>query len=188
MRVRACVTTIHTGWVVVSVYASKVLTALRLNIVLMVGATMHVRVETHMCWCVSRLIGMAETSLCVSVVIGSDCREFHPTYVRSRVVRFVSVPRVCLESYLSFRPGGWACTCICHVMLCLWWVACPWLVCWVVFGMCVGSGCCAALSISGVRYDVMVVSLSWARQALARRTGHARVAWRDVELLRMLCL
>ena len=122
------------------------------------------------------LVGMYETRLCVSDVMGSECRGIHPTYVRRRVVRFASVPRVCLESYLSFRPGGWACSCVCHVVLCLRWVVYPCVVRCVVLGLCVGSGGWAALYASGVGHDVAVVSLSWARLALAHRTGHTRVA------------
>ena len=49
LQVRACATTIHTGWVAVSVYASTMLIVPRLSIVLIVGAKTHVRVDIHVC-------------------------------------------------------------------------------------------------------------------------------------------
>ena len=113
----ACATMNHTGWVVVSMYASGTLIVPSCSAVLMVGTARHVMVAFHVCVCARVWMGIADMMLYVSVVKGPGSPVIHPTYVLTRPVLLLSVPRARLESYLSFLPGGWFCACVCHVML-----------------------------------------------------------------------
>ena len=152
----------------------------RFSMVLMVGATRHMRIDVHVCVPAMVWMGMEETTLCAYVVIGSGCRVIHPTCTFRRVVLLVSVPRACLESYLSLLPGGWLSAWVCQLVLCLWCVVYSWLVCRAVSKVGVSRGGCIVLWVVVVVPGVVRLFLYWARLALAPRTGHTGVACRNM--------
>ena len=180
LLVRACATTIQTGWVVVIVYASVKLMVPRFSMVLMVGAARHVRIVVHVRVLAMVWIGMKVTMVCAYVVSWPGCRGIHPTYALRRVVLLVSVPRVRLESYRSFLPGGWSSAWVCQSVLCLWCVEYPWLVSCAVCKVCVSKGGSMVLWMVVVTTGVLKLFLYWARLVLAPRTGHTGVACRNV--------